>query len=72
LWAELEGTYTDADVAANWDALYRTIALMRRVAIEVGQNLGYAYPQDLEARTIAYVQKVQRLPPGAVQFPGSG
>jgi aminoglycoside 6-adenylyltransferase len=69
LWAELEGTYTDADVAANWDALYRTIALMRRVAIEVGQNLGYVYPQDLEARTIAYVQKVQRLPPGAVQFP---
>jgi aminoglycoside 6-adenylyltransferase len=68
LWAELESTYTAADIAANWDALYKIIALMRRVAIEVGQNLGYAYPQDLEMRVITYLQKVQHLAPNAEVF----
>jgi aminoglycoside 6-adenylyltransferase len=68
LWAELESTYTGADIAANWDALYRTVALMRRAAIEVGQNLGYVYPHDLDARVITYLQKVQHLAPNAEVF----
>ena len=71
LWAELESTYTGMDVQANWDALYKTIALMQRVAIEVGDHLGYAYPHDLEARVIAYLQKVQYLASDAGQFPGN-
>ncbi|MEO8608288.1 MAG: aminoglycoside 6-adenylyltransferase [Chloroflexota bacterium] len=68
LWAELESTYTGADIAANWDALYKTIALMRHAALEVGQNLGYTYPQDLETRVMTYLQTVQHLPPNAALF----
>lgn len=48
LWAELEGTYAGAGLAENWEAMCRTIALFRRVALEVGERLGYAYPHDLD------------------------
>lgn len=40
LWAELESTYTGAELEANWVTLFRTIGLMRRVAGEVGEQLG--------------------------------
>jgi aminoglycoside 6-adenylyltransferase len=61
LWAELEGTYTGAGLEANWEALFRTIALFRKVGVEVGDRLGYAYPDDLDRRAVAYLQKVKNL-----------
>lgn len=61
LWAELERTYTGAELEANWAALSQTIGLMRRVASEVGERLGYSYPQELERRVVSYLQKVRQL-----------
>ncbi len=60
LWSQLEETYTGADIADNWEALFRTMALFRRVAREVGERLGYVYPLDLDQRVTIYVQKMQR------------
>jgi len=68
LWAELEGTYTGAGLEANWEALFRAIALMRRVATEVGKRMGYVYPQALEQRVVAYLQKVKNLEQDAERF----
>ena len=68
LWAELESTYTGAGLEANWEAMFRTIALFRQVAIEVGDRLGYSYPHDLDRRTVAYLQKVKNLDRGAESF----
>jgi aminoglycoside 6-adenylyltransferase len=68
LWAELESTYTGAGLEANWEAMFRTVALFRRVAIEVGDHLGYAYPQDMDRRTVAYLQWVKALDRGAESF----
>lgn len=68
LWAELESTYTGAELEANWDALFRSIDLMRRVATEVGDQLGFTYPQELEHRTVSYLQKVKRLDRNATVF----
>lgn len=59
LWADLEETYTGADLDSNWTALFRTIELMRRVAVEVSHQLGYTYPDDLEHRVRSYLQKVK-------------
>lgn len=59
LWADLEDTYTGADLDSNWLALFRTIDLMHRVAIEVGQRLGYRYPSDLEQRVMRHLQRVE-------------
>jgi aminoglycoside 6-adenylyltransferase len=59
LWSELEGTYAGAEVAANWEALFQTMRLMRRVAVEVAERMGYSYPQELERRVMAYLQRVK-------------
>lgn len=61
VWVELEGTYTGADVEANWEALFRTIGLFHKVASEVGNHLGYHYPEDLDRRAVAYVREVKNL-----------
>jgi aminoglycoside 6-adenylyltransferase len=61
LWAQLEETYTGADVSSNWVALFRSIELMRRVAVEVGDHLGYRYPQELEERGLAYLRRVREF-----------
>lgn len=68
LWAELESTYTGAGLEANWEALFRTLTLFRRVAIEVGELMGYAYPHNLDQRVNAYLQKVKNLDRQATTF----
>jgi len=59
LWTELENTYTGAGLEENWEAMFKTIALMRKTATEVGDCLGFAYPHDIDRRTVAYLLKVK-------------
>lgn len=59
IWSQLESTYVGAGIRENWDALFRTLALFRQVAVEVGKRLGYAYPIDLDRQVVAYAQKVR-------------
>jgi aminoglycoside 6-adenylyltransferase len=61
IWNQLKDTYVGADITDNWEALFRTMALFRQVAMEVGEALGYAYPQDLDEHVVAYVKQAQRL-----------
>jgi len=61
IWSQLERTYVGASMAENWEALFRTIALFRQVAIAVADHLGYAYPYDLDERVTTYVQHMQGL-----------
>ncbi len=61
LWAQLEASYADADIAANWDALLRTMALFRQVAMDVAAQLGYTYPLAMDEGVTAYVERVRRL-----------
>ncbi len=61
LWAELESTYTGAGLEANWEAMFGTVDLFRKAALEVGERLGYAYPVDLDRRAVAYLEKVKSL-----------
>jgi aminoglycoside 6-adenylyltransferase len=61
LWTELESTYTGVGRDENWDALFQTIALLRRVASELGEHLGFTYPYELEQRVVNYLQRVQAL-----------
>lgn len=68
IWSELEGTYAGAGMDENWDAMMKTIALFRRVAIEVGDRLGYAYPHELDRRMMVYLQKVKNLDRHAKSF----
>jgi aminoglycoside 6-adenylyltransferase len=59
IWSQLESAYAGASVADNWEALFRTMALYRQVAMEVGEGLGYAYPYELDQRVTKYVQDMR-------------
>ena len=61
IWEALEGTYAGADLDENWEALFCTLKLFRRVATEVARDLGHAYPQDLDQRVTAYVSAIKGL-----------
>jgi aminoglycoside 6-adenylyltransferase len=61
IWAALEQTYVGARLADNWEALARTMALFRRIAIEVGEHLGYTYPDELHQRVNGYVEYIKQL-----------
>lgn len=67
-WAELETTYTGMGIEENWEALFRTIDLFRKVAQNVGTRLGFAYPHELDRRAVAYLLKVKQLDHGAKSF----
>jgi aminoglycoside 6-adenylyltransferase len=64
IWSELTSTYVGADIEDNWNALFRTIALFRRVATEVGAALGHAYPQGADGAMTAHLDGVRKLPRG--------
>jgi aminoglycoside 6-adenylyltransferase len=67
VWEDLEGTYAGAGIADNREALFRTMALFRRVAVEVADDLGYAYPHDLDRRVTEYVRAIRDLDPGSAE-----
>ncbi len=60
-WDEFASTFVGAEIDENWDALFKTTALFRRVAIEVGNALGYRYPSELDERVTNYLQSIRRL-----------
>jgi aminoglycoside 6-adenylyltransferase len=67
IWEALEATYAGAGIEENWEALFRTLTLFRRVAVEVAEDLGYAYPHDLDRRVTEYVRAIRGLDPGSAE-----
>lgn len=61
LWSHIESSYAGADIEENWVALFKTIELYRKVAIEVADHLKYKYPHDLDHRVTTFVQKIKGL-----------
>jgi aminoglycoside 6-adenylyltransferase len=68
VWSDLEATYVGAGIEENWNALFGTLDVFRRVAIKVGEHLGYQYPWKLDRSVTEYLQKVRKLGPQAVVF----
>ncbi|HMP43157.1 MAG TPA: aminoglycoside 6-adenylyltransferase, partial [Roseiflexaceae bacterium] len=61
LWAEVEHCFNEHNQADTWAALLATMELFRRVGREVGVALGYAYPDELHERVVAYVAQIRQL-----------
>jgi aminoglycoside 6-adenylyltransferase len=59
IFKEIEDTNTGYGKEANWESLLRVVNLFGRVAREVGEKMGYKYPEALEKRIIRYVEKVK-------------
>lgn len=68
LWAEIESTFAGAQIAANWQALFNTTALFRKLAQHVAHYLQYEYPLELDTNVMLYLRRVQRLPTNASTF----
>jgi aminoglycoside 6-adenylyltransferase len=62
IWSQFETTFVGASIEDNWEALFRALALFRRVAIEVADDLGFTYPLVFDERVSEYVQAVQAMP----------
>ncbi|AKI97404.1 aminoglycoside 6-adenylyltransferase [Kosmotoga pacifica] len=67
-WSELEKTFTGSRIEDNWETLFKTTKLFRRLAIEVGEGLGYTYPHQLDERVSEYLLKVRNLGRDADDF----
>jgi aminoglycoside 6-adenylyltransferase len=59
LWAGLERTYCGLGLQESWRALFNALELARKAAREVGERLGFAYPEDMFQRALAYLQEVR-------------
>ncbi len=44
---------------AAWEGLFRFAKLFREIAAEVGEKLGYAYPEDQHNRVMQYLEQVR-------------
>jgi len=62
IWSEFADTYVSLDVERIWVALARVIALFRRVAADVGNALGYTYPQQVDDQVSEYLEAIRKMP----------
>jgi aminoglycoside 6-adenylyltransferase len=60
LLSELVSTYVGPGLEDNWNALFRSIDLYRKIAIDVADHLAYEYPVDLDKRVVSYLQGVRQ------------
>ena len=67
-WAEIESTYSGADLDQNWDALFNATRLFRRLAVTVADGLDFDYPHETDRRVTAYMGKIRRLDRDAEDF----
>jgi aminoglycoside 6-adenylyltransferase len=59
IWSQFASTYVSLDVEETWAALDRVIALFRQIAPEVGNALGYTYPQQVDDQVSAYLEAIR-------------
>lgn len=59
VWVELERTFSGADLERNWESLFAMVALFGRVAQEVADSLGYAFPESLLTRVTGHAHRMR-------------
>jgi aminoglycoside 6-adenylyltransferase len=60
-WDEIERTFVGASIEDNWIALFMTADLFSRLCKEIGMNLGYIYPIEVEKNIREYLSKVRNF-----------
>jgi aminoglycoside 6-adenylyltransferase len=70
IWEAYEKTYAGVGYPETWEALFVALALVRRVGLELAENLGYAYPLEDDRRMNEYLRRVRDLPKDAKSYDG--
>lgn len=58
-WSEYASTFAGADTEENWQAFFSAVALFRRLARTVGDELGYEYPMQLDTEMTDYYSRIR-------------
>lgn len=61
IWFGVETTFAGPRIEENWDALFSTTELFRRVALDVADNLEYRYLHDLDEDVTDYLAKIRSM-----------
>jgi len=56
---EIESTYLGESTEAKWDVLFRLIELYCKIAREVGDKLGFPYPEERHKKLVKYIEQVK-------------
>ncbi|MFP3388497.1 aminoglycoside 6-adenylyltransferase [Brevibacillus sp. SIMBA_040] len=67
-WEMYKKTYSDSDYEHTWDALFVTCELFRRLALDVGDSLGFTYPVKDDESMMEYLRCVRNLPSDAKEI----
>ena len=59
LWLEWEKTYTGADLEENWEAFFKMTSFFRKLAKNIGENLDYNYPEEVDKRVSAFCREIR-------------
>lgn len=59
LRAALEDSLVGPGFEENWASLFRLVELMHKVGCEVGERLGYPYPEEMHDRAVTYFERVK-------------
>ncbi|MFI5173528.1 MAG: aminoglycoside 6-adenylyltransferase [Terriglobia bacterium] len=60
-WSELESTYAGSGIDENWEAFFRMVNLFRKLAREVGMQLGYEYPINTDEAITKYCSTIREM-----------
>lgn len=58
-WSEFTSTFAGAEIEENWLAFFKAIALFRKLAMIVGSNLGYNYPEQMDQDMTDYYYHIR-------------
>lgn len=63
LYEELRTALAGPTIEETWEAVERTCGMFRRIANEVGDALGFAYPSHVDERMSAHLREIRARPP---------
>lgn len=58
-WQEYESTFARAAIQEQWHAFFNSVNLFRRLAMLVGDSLGYEYPEKVDREMTGYYRWIQ-------------
>lgn len=67
-WDELMSTYAFGNEEETWNALFTMCRLFRDSALFVSDHFGFEYPERDDRLVTAYLERVRKLPPDAVEI----
>lgn len=70
VWESVVKIYAGPNYDQIWDALFEMCALVRKIGLELADDLGYVYPIEDDRRTMEYLRRVRTLPKDATSFDG--